>query len=425
MPVVLVGLNHITAPIALRERLYLSGAQCQAFLTGVRALPGVQEAVAVSTCNRTEVYAVADAFLDLVDWLALTAHLPATELLPHLYLQEDTAAISHLFEVASGLDSLVMGEMQILGQLREALAHASAGGTVGRVLSTLFQHALATGKRARAETAISAGAFSVGRAAVELARTLFPNLRASPVLVLGAGTMSELTARHLSAHGVQTIFVANRTHAHAQELAERLGGFAIHYDNLQSTLVEVDILISATSAPHYVLHAQEIAQVMHARAGRPLCLIDIALPRDIDPAAGDLPEVHLYNVDALQTITKDEHYRRLCEIPKVKAIISEEVDHWQHRLAAQDAAPVIAALRHSFEEIRQAELARQASALGSLSPEQRASVDYLTTALINKLLHTPTVRLKEALAQQASATPLELLCTLFDLAHPASELESS
>jgi glutamyl-tRNA reductase len=411
----LVGLNHRTAPVALRERLFFGAAAQADMLQQWLAQPGVSEVAMLSTCNRTEIVMCGADVTPIIADLACRAQRSVHALRPLLYHYTDRAAAAHLFRVACGLDSLALGETQILKQLRDALATAVAHGSAGRQLQGLFQHAIATGKRARCETTISQGAYSIGRAGVELARVHCPDLTASPVLVLGAGKMSELTAKHLAEHGVHTIFVANRTYAHAVELAERLGGRAIHYAQFPDALTEVDILISSTSSPHLILHAERIAAVMAQRPERPLCLIDIAVPRDIDPAAGSVPNVHLYNIDDLRQVTDADLCRRQAEIPTVEAIIAEEVERWRCRQAGLDVTAAISALRHSFEQVRQAELLRATPLFAELTPEQQAAVEGMTASLVNKLLHTPTVRLKETLAAHPDACPQRLLCDLFAL----------
>lgn len=409
----LIGLNHTTAPVALRERLFFGTGMLPTLLKELVMLPGIDEVAILSTCNRTEIVCSGDDAAPVVGWLAQHAHMAADELLPHLYQHTDREAMAHLFRVASGLDSQVIGETQILKQLRDALEIACEQHVVGKTLSCVLQQALATGKRARTVTAISEGTFSIGRAGVELVHSLFPALHESPVLMLGAGKISELTARHLADNGVKTIFVANRTHAHAEELAGRLGGQAIHYSELAATLVEVDILISSTSAPHYVLLADEITSTMHVRHGRPLCLIDLAVPRDIEPAAGEIPGVHLFNIDDLRDVADSNADLRRAEIPKVEAIINESIVRCRHRLAGQDAAGAIVGLRESFERVRQEELARNASLLSNVTQEQRTAIEAMTDALVKKLLHIPTVRLKELLASVPGQQKDEMVCKLF------------
>lgn len=421
MPVLLVGLNHHTAPVALREQLYIGGSALPRFLSHLLGMPGVSETVVLSTCNRTEVYAFGNYLHALIEALAAHAQLPMEEITPHLYVHEGGLATSHLFTVACGLDSLVPGEPQILGQVREAMETARACGAAGRQLTGLFQQAIATGKRARTETCIGEGAFSIGRAAVDLACALFPTLQHSQVLLLGAGKMSELTAKHLAANGVHSIFVANRTFAHAQDLAERLDGKAIHYQDLQHYLSEVDIVISSTSAPHHVIFRENVEAAIAARNGRPLCLIDIAIPRDIDPEVSQVAGAHLYNIDDLQAITAQDHYRRLAEVPRVEAIIEQELERWRQWQAGLEAGPVISALHDTFDRVRRAELDRLSSELATLSKAQYDTVNYLTSAIIKKLLHTPTTRLKELLAQQPDRLPLSVLCELFDIGNDDRE----
>ena len=386
MAISLSGINHTTAPVEVRERLYLEQDRLGEVLHALCEASGIDEAVILCTCNRTEVYIVGQRRVDPLDCLARYAALPVALLHAHHYYFADEDAVRHLFRVAAGLDSQVLGETQILGQVAAALEMACACGVVGGQLRGLFQHALAAGKRAREETMISEGAFSVGRVAVELARSLFPDLRDRPVLLLGAGQMSELTAKHLVESGVQPIFVANRTHVHAEALAARLGGRAIGFAGLQEALAQVDILISSTSAPHYVLFPDMVAAAMTARAG-PLFLIDIAVPRDIDPAVASLPNIHLYNLDDLRAVTAEYGDRRLAEVPRVEAIIAEELARRRRRQAGQEIAPVISALRRSFDEVRRAELARAASTLAELTPEQQQAVDAMTSAMLRNPAH--------------------------------------
>ena len=415
MPILLVGLNHQTASLSLRERVSVVSNRLPARLRELSDVPGIREAVILSTCNRTECYIIGENPQPVIAFLAESAGVSVDELRQYLYIHLGRQAVRHLFRVACGLDSLAIGETQILGQVREAWRMARKQHAAGRELCCIFQQAVATGKRARSETAISEGAFSIGRAAVELANALYPDLGSANLLVLGAGKIAELTAKHLSDHGAGTILVANRTLANANELAARLGGRAIPYEELGKLLPEIDILISSTSAPHIVLHAEVVAHAMAGRPDRPLCLIDLAVPRDVDPAVVDIPNVHLYNIDDLQEITAPEHHRRVAEIPRVETIIAEEVVRCCHRQAGLQAAPLLTALRNTFEEARRAELARAATVLATLTPEQQRAVEYLTSAMLNKILHTPTVRIKEVLARGEDHLPLAALCDLFGL----------
>ena len=415
MGLFLVGLNHTTAPVALRERLYFGSASQKEGLQVLHQQLNLAEALILCTCNRTEIFACGNDPLALMQYLAARAEMTLDELYPHLYVHEAGAAVTHLFRVVCGLDSLVLGETQILKQVRDALETAREADCAKRELIGLFQQAVATGKRARTETSISQGAFSIGRAGVELVRSLFPDLSGSPVLILGAGKMSELTAKHLTANGVKTVFVANRTYTHAQELAERLGGQAIHYEALESALTSIDIVISSTSAPHVILSASQITHIQQQRHGRPLCFIDIAVPRDIDPTASLVPNVHLYNIDDLRNVADRNREQREAEIPKVEEIIANEVTRWQCWQAGQDSSSTISALRDSFEQIRRNELERFTNVLAALTPEQQRAVEKMTSSLVNKLLHAPTVRMKEILAQEPERRPDTLVQELFAL----------
>jgi glutamyl-tRNA reductase len=416
MSILLIGLNHTTAPVELRERLYFSGAPLADLLGTLQGLPGVEEAVALCTCNRSEFLTAGDDVRDAVmALLAEQAQVDLPTLISHLYCYEGRTAIEHLFRVACGLDSLVIGETQILKQVRDALDAACRQGTAGGQLIGLVQQAVAVGKRARSQTGISQGSFSIGHAGVEFARNLFPNLSQSPVLILGAGKISELTVRHLAAQGVQSIIVANRTHAHAVELAERLQGRAIHYHELEDALATVDILISSTGAPHLILHAETVARTMSRRNQRPLCLIDLAVPRDVDPAAGAIPQVHLFNIDDLQEVAERANASRRAAVPEVEAIIAEAVERCCCRRAGQELGAVIAAMRHAFEDVRQSELDRLRPLLASLTPEQQAAIEAMTASMVNKMLHEPTVRLKAMAVANPDSQPHEVLSELFGL----------
>ena len=415
MTLYLIGLNHASAPLTLREKLYFDPSNCAERTREIAALPGVSEAVLLSTCNRTEVTFISDNPKIVIAYLAEYASLSYQDISPWLYQYQDEEAIRHIFRVACGLDSLVVGETQILGQLRIAFEMARSAACACSNLHHIFQHAISVGKRARAETSISQGAFSIGRAGVELTQSLFSSLDGSQILILGAGKVSTITARHLSAAGACTIIVANRTHAHAEELAKQLNGRAIHYQELPQALAEIDILISSTSAPHYVLTKADLQPIMLARGGKSLCLIDLAVPRDIDPAVSEIANVHLYNIDDLHLVTEAKAQIRQADIPIVEKIIEEEVIRCQHRQAGQQAAEVISALHQSFDQLRRDELVRNTNILQELSIEQQNEVERMTIALTNKLLHLPTVRLKALLAENVTNEALYFFEYLFGL----------
>lgn len=415
----LVGLNHTTAPVSVREKFSGNKRDCEQLLTLLRFDVAAGEAVVLATCNRFEVYAANVAAEKVLELLAEHGAMAQAELTPYLYFKTSRDVARHLFRVSAGLDSIVLGEDQILGQVADALQLAQAQRSSGRVLNTLFQHAVASGKRVRNETALGEGSFSVGRAAVDLAREKLESLADKTVLVLGAGKISELSAKHLVSNGTRPILVANRTHAHAQNLAERIGGEAVHFEELHAILPTVDIVLSSTSAPHYVLHASLVAEAMLKRPDRPMLLIDMAVPRDIEPSVSALANVSLYNVDDLKSVQAESFERRRCEIPRAEALLEETFDRFRIQTAGLQASSVIQALHGKLDGIRQAELNRIAHVLETLTPDQRAAVTRLTETITNKFLHEPTVQLKEIHLREKSI--LTLVCDLFRLpTSPAS-----
>ncbi|HLK58241.1 MAG TPA: glutamyl-tRNA reductase [Chthonomonadaceae bacterium] len=401
MHVVLVGLSHHRAPIEVRERLSCSEARITDALASLAALPGVSECAVLSTCNRMEVYSVVEGMEVGEAYAALSQHLSTFHETPqeafedYLFRQSDQDAASHLLRVASGLDSLVLGEAQILGQVRGALRAAQDARTGGSILSRLFQQALACGKRVQQETALGRGAFSIGHAAVELASRIFA-LPDATVLILGAGKMSELTARHLVSNGVRVVFVANRTYERAQTLADRLGGQAIHYDRFPETLVKADIVISSTASPHFVLHRDMVQPVMKKRRGNPLFLIDIAVPRDIDPEVGDLDNVFLYNIDDLQAVVADEAKGRAAEAAKAENLVGEETAKFIAWYRAREAAPVITLLKAQMDQIAQRRLEMLRPKLSSISERDWQTIETHLRSLMNEAVREPILRLKRA-----------------------------
>jgi glutamyl-tRNA reductase len=386
-----VGLSHQSAPVELRERVAFADEE----------LPGLLRAlghgVVLSTCNRTEIYRWADRESDpepAERFLAQRLGVPDPDLSTHLYRLRDRAAVRHLFAVAAGLDSLVLGEAQILGQVRTALEAAEAAGTAGPVLSRIFQGALRAGRRARAQTFIGRHATSVSYAAVELARAHLGDLAECQALVVGAGEMGELTARTLARYGVGVVAVANRTFENAWALVGRVGGRAIGFEDLPAALREADIVITSTNAPGFVIDRPMVESALVSRGGRPLFVIDIAVPRDVDPEVGSIPGVRLYNIDDLRAQCDHNRERRRREIARVEAIIDAEVERTMAWLVARPAIPAIVALRDRAEEAREQELAEAMAKLRHLSAEDRAVVDQLTRALVRRLLHEPMLRLK-------------------------------
>jgi len=416
--IVLVGVDHTSAPIEFRERLACSPRQVPQVLQAVRQV--VQESVLLSTCNRIELYAVCSEIEEgraqLLRVLSEVRGMTLAELEDHSYHFADEQAVSHLFGVACGLYSLVPGEAQIQGQVAKALEIAQGGGYAGPITSALFRGALVAGKRARSETGISRNAASVSLVAVQLARRLFPKLDDACVLLVGSGKMSELAAHHLCDNGAQRLIIINRTPLHAVDLAQRFDAIHRSFAELATSLVEADVVISSTTAPHALISREMMQEVMQRRAGRSILLIDIALPRDVDPAVVELPGVYLYNLDDLQSEANEGIRLRLQEAEQVQAIIAEEVrafDRWMRSLSVVDT---ISDLRQHVDELRQQELARTLQRLSStLSEREAAAIQELTTRLVNKLLHIPTLRLKDAAAEGQGPMYAQALRYLFDL----------
>ncbi|HVB21400.1 MAG TPA: glutamyl-tRNA reductase [Ktedonobacteraceae bacterium] len=418
MHIVVVGIDHTTAPIALRERLACSLRQIPHILRITQEV--VQECVLLSTCNRVELYAVCSEITagktQLLTILSTSRQVPLPELEAHSYSYADEDATAHLFGVACGLYSLVPGEPQIQGQVAEAMEIAQGGGYSGPILSALFRAALVAGKRARSETGISRNAASVSHVAVQLARQIFPRLNEASVLLIGSGQMSELAARNLCDNGAQRLVIVNRTHDHAIDLAQRYGAVHRNFSELSAALIEADVAISSTRSPRAIITPELMQQVQQQRNGRELLLIDIALPRDIDPAVAMLPGMHLYNMDDLQATVTEGIRLRMQEAQLVQAIIVEETSAFEQWMRSLSAVSTISDLRNHVEVLRQQELARTMRQLApTLSEREAAAVQELSNRLVNKLLHTPMLRLKEAAADGQGHIYSEALRYLFGL----------
>ncbi len=418
MHIIVVGVDQKTASIVLREQLSCSLRQVPQVLRASQEV--VQESVLLSTCNRIELYAVCQdahqARLDLLHVFSETRQVALPELEAHCYDFVDEQAVSHLFGVACGLYSLVPGEPQIQGQVAEALEIAQGGGYAGPITSALFRAALVAGKRARSETGISRNTTSVSHVAVQLAHQLFPRLNEACILLLGSGKMSELAARNLCDNGAQRLVIMNRTHDHAVDLAQRLGATHRDFPELSQALVEADVVISSTTAPRAIITSDILRAVMAQRQDRSLLLIDIALPRDVDPAISEMPGVHLYNLDDLQAVVSEGIRLRMQEVEHVRSIIDEEVDTFERWLRSLSVVDTISDLRQHAEVLRQQELARALRQLStSLSEREASAVQELTTRLMNKILHKPMLRLKDAAAVGQGHIYAEALRYLFDL----------
>jgi len=422
--IVTIGVDHTSAPIELRERLACSPRQVSQVLMASQGQ--VQEAVLISTCNRIEIYGVCSEIDEgcskLLRILSETRQVSVEELERYCYAFADEQAVSHLFGVACGLYSLVPGEPQIQGQVAEALELAQGGSYAGPVTSALFRAALVAGKRARSETGISRNAASVSQVAVQLARQLFPNLHEAYVLLVGSGKMSELAAANLCDNGTRQLTIINRTQANAVELAQRFGAIHRTFTELAESLIEADVVISSTTAPLALITVEMMQRVMQQRNGRSLLLIDIALPRDVEPEVANLPGVHLYNLDDLQAGVHEGIRLRLQEVEQVQAIIAEETSLFDRWLRSLNVVGTISDLRRHVDTLRQQELSRTMQHLSSsLSEREMDAVQELTTRLVNKLLHTPMVRLKAAAADGQGHIYAEALRYLFDLEEKMDE----
>ena len=418
-PLLSLGVSHKTAPVALRERLALPEGRAAAVLADLRAHPEVEEAVAISTCNRTELYlAVGDpveAESAALGVLARQAGIRPTELVGSLYSAREGDAVRHLFEVTSGLDSMIVGEAEVQGQVKRAYELALVEGSTGPITNRLFRDALATGKRVRTETGVSRSRVSVSSVAVELARGVLGSLEDRSALVIGAGETGELTARAFSERGVTTMFVANRRYDRAIGLAQRFGGDAVRFEDLPGELVRADIVVSSTGSPHQIVGREELAEVVEGRAGRPLLLIDIAVPRDIDPSVRDLPGITLYDMDDLQREVARGVGVRQAEATRARAIVEEESERYATWLGTLEVVPTIAALRERGEGVVVSVLRENATRWESLSTADRDRLEVMARAVVSRLLDEPTRRLRAVTEEGPAYVYVQALRELFAL----------
>jgi len=414
MGIKVLGVNHRTAPLEVRERFAHGAHEVPAALARVMAA-GASGGVLLSTCNRTEFYLVLEdeGPADAV-WSLLDERLPERgRASKYGYIVRDRDAVRHLYRVSAGLDSMILGESQIQGQVRDAWEASRAH--AGPVLHRLFQTALHVGARVRTETAVGAGTASAASAAVAVAGKIFGELAGRSALVLGAGDMAELAATCLVDEGVQVSLVANRTHERARVIAERLGARALTLEEAWPHFGTIDIALCSTAAPHAIVTWERVAPVIAGRSGRPLCILDLAVPRDVDPAVAQLENVFLYDVDDLQTVAAQATARRRDEVPAAERIVEEETDLFWAWYGGLGVVPVIKEFRGRLEQLRAAELERAMRQLGHLAPEDRARVEQFSHALLNKFLHQPTVALKEAAEQGRGYGLLEAIRRLFGL----------
>ncbi len=419
MKLLITGVSHKTAPVEIRERLAFPEAMLPAALGQLKSREGVTEALILSTCNRVEVVVAADDLVDLRalvgGFLAETRQASAASLGPCLYHHEGREAIHHLFRVAASLDSMVVGEPQILGQLKTAYAVAKAHGSLSGLLDSVLSRAFGVAKRVRSETGIGQMAVSISYAAVELARKIFGSLDGKTVMIVGAGKMSELSARHLRRSGASHIFVTNRTHERAVELATLFQGTPVEYTKFLSLMPEVDILIPSSGAPHYILHKAEMQHVINVRRNKPMFLIDIAVPRNIAPNVNEVDNVFLYDIDDLQGVVNANLREREKEAEHAEDIIAQEVDRMLARLKAQEITPAIVSLREQLEEIRVAEIAKVRSKLGPLTQQQEEALEILTRGIINKIAHGPVSELRKQAADPEGVHVVDAIRKVFHL----------
>ena len=428
MKLVVIGCSYRTASVDLRERLAFSAEEQQQALRELVGIPDVEEALLLSTCNRVEVWATTrrpeHARKQVVEFLSRSREVPTEELRPTLFQYTEREALIHLFRVTASLDAMVVGEAQIAGQVKEAFAAASRAQTLGSSLNRCMHRALGASKRVRTETNIARHPVSVASVAADLAARVFGDLRRSTVLVLGAGEMAELAVRNILSGGAADVRVVNRTHEKAVSLAFSLGASAHKYADMRGQLIQADIVIASTGSEEPVLRRDDLVEVMKQRKQRPLFLVDIAVPRDIERAAGKLPNVYLFDIDDLEQVVAENLKARMREAGPAEEIIRVEVDHFEQWLMAQDAVPVIKELREHFQEVVRAEVAHAVHELGLEEPAQQRVMDQMTAAIVKKLLHMPTVELKSHAARSDGTFLAKAAAHLFHLAGGAEAAES-
>ena len=413
MAMIVVGVNHTTAAIEIREKIAFRPSETLPVLARLRANGVASEAVMLSTCNRTEFYLVEQRGDAYDHTCSLLSERLGEDISPFVYVHRDQEAVAHLFAVAAGLDSMVLGEAEIHGQVKAAWEQCRTES--GPLLNRMFQSALLAASRARTETGIGRGAASVSSAAVQVAKKIFGGLSGRRAMILGAGDAAELALSCLLSEGVKVAIVANRTHERARALAEQHGGTAVHYDECWESLREVDVLLCSTASPVPVVTVERVRENVEARGGRPLCILDIALPRDVQPAVGELDNVFLYDLDDLKSAAAANLERREEDLPAARRIIAEEVGKYWDWLAGLAAVPVVRGVREEMDRLRSAELATAMRRLGDVSPEQAEIVEHFSKSLMNKFLHEPSVRLRAAAANGRGLGVVDAARYLFGL----------
>jgi glutamyl-tRNA reductase len=419
MNIIVVGLSHKTASVDIREKVAFVPTQMERPLRALTSLDDITEAVIVSTCNRVEIYAtthdIAGGLARIKRFLADYHALPLETLEPHLYALHGEEAIRHVFRVASSLDSMVVGEPQILGQIKTAYGYAAEYKSSGIILNRFLHKAFSVAKRVRTETKIASSAVSVSFAAVELAKKIFGDLSDKTVMLIGAGEMCELAAKHFLNNGVRGVMVTNRTFERAVRLAEEFDGKAVNFDDLFDQLHKADIILSSTGATHFIIGPRDVEEVIRRRKLKPMFFIDIAVPRDIDPKVNDVDNVYLYDMDDLQGVVASNLEQRGKEAEKAEGIVNQEIGQFFKWLSSLEVTPAIVALRSRFEEVRQAELAKTLAGWKDLTPDGQKRLEALTSAIVNKLLHPPTSLLKRGGQGGRTDLYVDALRNLYDL----------
>ena len=419
MKIVVVGLSHKTAPIEIRERLSLSEDRIRQALIALHRKDYIKECIIISTCNRIEIIATIEEDIEvgiqvIEEFMSAYCNIDLKELQPYLYKYTDNEAISHIFIVTSSLDSMVVGEPQILGQVKDAYQYACEAETVGTTMHTLMSKSFKTAKRIRTETKLAESAVSISFAAVELAKKIFDNLDDKTVMIIGAGEMGELAVKHLITYGIKSVIVSNRTFSRAQALAEEFNGEAIKFDSLIQELPRADIVISSTGAPHTIIHKKDIEPVITRRRNKPIFFIDIALPRDIDPQVNDLDNVYLYDIDDLESVVASNIVERQKEVTKAEEIIKKELHKFHKWTLDRNVAPVIVDLRKNIEDICESEVQKLFSKLPSLKDKEKEAILIMINAIVNKIAHRPIKVLKDCAHKKQVYEYIKIIKSMFN-----------
>jgi glutamyl-tRNA reductase len=418
MQLAIVGLSHKTAPVEVREMLAFSTESLRLALSSLVQRENISEAMILSTCNRVEVVAEGPDERLIREFLCDYHHIATDAVSKHLYSFRNTDAIRHVFRVTSSLDSMMVGEPQILGQVKEAYRIATDAGTIGLHLSALMNRAFAVAKKIRSETGISQSAVSISYAAVELAKKIFGTLNGKTVMIIGASKMGELAAKHLKRAGASSVLVTNRTFERAVELAKVFQGAAVPFEHFTDHIDRADIVISSTGAPHFIINKPMAEQVIHRRKNKPVFFIDIAVPRDIEPSVNEIDNAFLYDIDDLQQVVDANLKDRLQEAHRAEEIIDHEVEAFCTKMQSREVVPTIVQLRDTLEKLRRDEIERNRRLLKDLTPEQQAAIDQITSSLVNKILHQPISELKQAAHDPEGPDTIEIIRKIFNVKSP-------